>query len=45
MKQRGYVLALLMVCSLGSGAMAQFNLDAASNGQYQPRIGDIMTAV
>jgi hypothetical protein len=45
MRLRGYVITMLMVSSLAPHAMAQSNLDAATNEQYQPRLGDIMNAV
>ena len=45
MKLRGYIIALLMVCSLTPLAIAQSNLDATTNEQYVPRLGDIMNAV
>jgi hypothetical protein len=49
MKLRGYIVALLMVCSLAPLAIAQSdrsNLNASpTNGQYVPRLGDIMNAV
>ena len=45
MKLRGWFIALLMVCSLTPLAIAQSNLDAATNEQYVPRLGDIMNAI
>ena len=47
MKLRGYgcILALLMACSLAPFAIAQSKLDATTNEQYVPRLGDIMNAV
>jgi hypothetical protein len=45
MRLRGYVTTMLVVSSLAPLAMAQSNLDAATNEQYQPRLGDIMNAV
>lgn len=45
MKLRGYMLALLMVCSLTPSAIAQSKLDATTGEQYVPRLGDIMNAV
>lgn len=49
MKLRGYIVALLMVCSSAPLAVAQSgqsNLNGTTNGeQYVPRLGDIMNAV
>jgi hypothetical protein len=49
MKLRGYIVALLMVCSLAPPAIAQSgpsNLNGSpTNEQYVPRLGDIMNAV
>ncbi len=46
MKLRGYVVGLLMACSLAPLAVAQSSLNATTNGeQYVPRLGDIMNAV
>jgi hypothetical protein len=47
MKLRGYIyiVALLMVCSPAPLAIAQSKLDATSNEQFLPRLGDIMNAV
>ena len=49
MKLRGYIVALLMVCSLSPLAVAQSgqsNLNASpTNEQYVPRLGDIMNGV
>ncbi len=46
MKLRGYIIALLLVGSLTPLAIAQSNLGATtSDGQYVPRLGDIMNAV
>jgi len=45
MKLRGYIIALLMVCSLTPSAIAQSNLNATTSEQYVPRLGDIMNAV
>jgi hypothetical protein len=48
MKLRGYILALLMACSLAPPAIAQSNqsdLGATTNEQYVPRLGDIMDTV
>ena len=45
MKLRGYLIALLMVCSLAPSAIAQSNLNAATGERYVPRLGDIMNAV
>jgi hypothetical protein len=45
MKLRGYVVGLLMACSLAPLAIAQSNLDPAANEQYVPRLGDIMNSV
>lgn len=45
MKLRGYIVALLMACSLAPLAIAQSKLDATTNQQYVPRLGEIMSAV
>ena len=45
MKLRGYIVALLMACSLAPLAVAQSKLDATTNEQYVPQLGDIMNAV
>jgi hypothetical protein len=45
MKLRGWIVALLMVCSPAPLAIAESNLDAATNEQYVPRLGDIMNAL
>ena len=45
MKLRGYIVTLLMACSLAPFAIAQPKLDATTNEQYVPRLGDIMSAV
>lgn len=49
MKLRGYIVALLIVCSLSPLAIAQpgqSNLNASpANEQYVPRLGDIMDGV
>src|SRR5664280_2951147 len=49
MKLRGYIVALLMVCSLSPLAIAQSgqsNLnESPTNEQYVPRLGDIMNGV
>jgi len=49
MKLRGYIFAMLMVCTLTPLAIAQSgpsNLNGTTNGeQYVPRLGDIMNAV
>jgi len=49
MKLRGYIVALLMACSLAPLAIAQSgqsNLTASpANEQYVPRLGDIMNGV
>jgi hypothetical protein len=48
MRLRGYIVALLMVCSVAPLALAQSNqsnLNASpTNEQYVPRLGDIMNA-
>jgi hypothetical protein len=45
MKLRGYIVALLMACSLAPLAIAQSNLVATTNEKFVPRLGDIMNAV
>jgi hypothetical protein len=45
MKLRGWIVALLMVCPLAPPAIAESNLDATTNEQYVPRLGDIMNAI
>jgi hypothetical protein len=45
MKLRGYIVGLLMACSLAPLAIAQSHLDPAANEQYVPRLGDIMNSV
>lgn len=45
MKLRGYIVTLLMACSLAPLAIAESKLDATTNEQYVPRLGDIMIAV
>ena len=45
MKLRGYIIAVLMVCSLPPLAAAQSTLEATNGEQYVPRLGDIMNAV
>jgi hypothetical protein len=45
MKIHGYIAALLMICSLSSGAMAQSNLAPIPNEPIVPRLGDIMNGV
>jgi hypothetical protein len=45
MKLRGYIVALLITCSLAPLAVAQSNLVAATNEKFVPRLGDIMNAV
>jgi len=44
MKLRGYIVALLMACSLTPLALAQSATDM-TNEQYIPRLGDIMNAI
>jgi hypothetical protein len=45
MKLRGYVIALLMVGSWAPSAIAQSKLEATTNEQHVPRLGDIMNGV
>ena len=49
MKLRGYIIALLMACSLAPLAIAQPGqsnlMGSQTNEQYVPRLGDIMNAV
>jgi hypothetical protein len=45
MKLRGYMIALLMVCSPAPLATAQSNLEASTSETYRPRLGDIMNAI
>jgi hypothetical protein len=45
MKLRGYIAALLIVCSLTPLAVAQSGMNTPANGQYVPRLGDIMNAI
>jgi hypothetical protein len=45
MKLRGYIVALLITCSLAPLAVAHSNLVAATNEKFVPRLGDIMKAV
>jgi hypothetical protein len=45
MRLRGYIVALLMVSSLTSFAVAQSGMNSATSEQYVPRLGDIMNAL
>src|ERR1700738_5122307 len=45
MKLRGYIVALLMVCSLTPLAVAQSGMNRPTTEQYVPRLGDIMNAL
>ena len=45
MKLRGYILALLLVCSLTPLAIAQSGMNTPMTEQYVPRLGDIMNAI
>src|ERR1700737_4195705 len=45
MKLRGYIVALLMVCSLTPLAIAQSGTNAPTTEQYVPRLGDLMSAI
>jgi hypothetical protein len=45
MKLRGYILALLLVCSLTPLAIAQSGINMPTTEQYVPRLGDIMNAI
>jgi hypothetical protein len=45
MKLRGYIVALLMVCSLTPLAIAQSGMNAPTTEQYVPRLGDLMSAI
>ena len=45
MKLRGYIVTLLMACSLAPFAIAQSKLDATTNERYVPRLGEIMSVV
>jgi ABC-type glycerol-3-phosphate transport system permease component len=45
MKLRGYIVALLMVCSLTPLAIAQSGMNAPTTEQYVPRLGDLAAAV
>jgi hypothetical protein len=45
LRGHGYIVPLLLVCSLAPSAIAQSNLNATTNEQYVPQLGDIMNAV
>jgi hypothetical protein len=45
MKLRGYMVALLTVCSMTPLAIAQSTLEPMTTDHYVPRLGDIMNAV
>ena len=45
MKLRGWIVTLLLVCSLTPLAIAQSTMVPTTNEQYVPRLGDIMNAV
>jgi hypothetical protein len=45
MKLRGFIIILLMVCSLTPLAIAQSGISMPTTEQYVPRLGDIMSAV
>jgi hypothetical protein len=45
MKLRGYMVALLTVCSMAPLAIAQSTLEPTTSEHYVPRLGDIMNSV
>ena len=45
MKIRGWMIGLLVAGALAAPAAAQSSLNATTNEQYVPRLGDIMNAV
>jgi hypothetical protein len=45
MKFRGYIVTLLLVCSLAPLTIAQSGINTSMTEQYVPRLGDIMDAI